>query len=133
MAWASAGAGTGYLRAGLTRAGQEHHNTAIIPVQGDQPAGVQGHARHQAAGCVPVPSTLSAQALSIGELTVGCPQRLSEHGTASRNVIQGDRDGMLHEPGHALAAAFEHAVKQIPARRWLGLTATSTGATSWTT
>jgi superfamily II DNA or RNA helicase len=25
---------------------------------------------------------------------------------------------------HVLAAAFEHAVKQIPARRWLGLTAT---------
>jgi hypothetical protein len=39
--------------------------------------------------------------LSIGELTAGCPQRLGEHGTASRNVIQGDRDGMLHEPGHA--------------------------------
>lgn len=34
---------------------------------------------------------------------------------------------------HVPAAAFEHAVKQIPARRWLGLTATPTAATSWTT
>jgi superfamily II DNA or RNA helicase len=28
---------------------------------------------------------------------------------------------MLH---HVPAVAFEHAIKQIPARRWLGLTAT---------
>ena len=34
---------------------------------------------------------------------------------------------------HVPAAAFEHAVKQIPARRWLGLTATPTGVTSSTT
>jgi superfamily II DNA or RNA helicase len=34
---------------------------------------------------------------------------------------------------HVPAAAFEHAVKQIPARRWLGLTATPTGATGSTT
>jgi len=27
------------------------------------------------------------------------------------------------ECNHVPAAAFEHAVKQIPARRWLGLTA----------
>jgi len=34
---------------------------------------------------------------------------------------------------HVPAAAFEHAFKQIPARRWLGLTATRTAATSLTT
>jgi hypothetical protein len=34
---------------------------------------------------------------------------------------------------HVPAAAFEDAVRQIPARRWLGLTATPTGATSSTT
>ena len=34
---------------------------------------------------------------------------------------------------HVPAAAFEDAVRQIPARRWLGLTATRTGATSSTT
>ena len=34
---------------------------------------------------------------------------------------------------HVPAAAFENAVRQIPARRWLGLTATPTGATSSTT
>ena len=30
----------------------------------------------------------------------------------------------MDECHHIPAAAFEHAVKQIPARRWLGLTAT---------
>jgi superfamily II DNA or RNA helicase len=34
---------------------------------------------------------------------------------------------------HVPAAAFEDAVRQIPARRWLGLTATPTGVTSSTT
>jgi len=34
---------------------------------------------------------------------------------------------------HVPAAAFEDAVRQIPARRWLGLTATRTAATSSTT
>jgi superfamily II DNA or RNA helicase len=34
---------------------------------------------------------------------------------------------------HIPAAAFEHAVKQIPVRRWLGLTATPYAATSSTT
>src|SRR5262249_22497337 len=57
----------GNLRAGLTRAGQEHHHAAIIAVQGDQSPGVQGHAWHQAAGCVPVPRTSSAQARSLSE------------------------------------------------------------------
>ena len=33
---------------------------------------------------------------------------------------------------HVPAAAFEDAVRQIPVRRWLGLTATLTGATSST-
>jgi superfamily II DNA or RNA helicase len=31
---------------------------------------------------------------------------------------------VVDECHHVPAAAFEHAVKQIPARRWLGLTAT---------
>jgi superfamily II DNA or RNA helicase len=31
---------------------------------------------------------------------------------------------VVDECHHIPAAAFEHAVKQIPARRWLGLTAT---------
>ena len=37
------------------------------------------------------------------------------------DFCHGDRTGECH---HVPAAAFEHAVKQIPARRWLGLTAT---------
>lgn len=40
---------------------------------------------------------------------------------------------VVDECHHIPAAAFEHAVKQIPARRWLGLTATRTAATSSTT
>ncbi len=37
-------------------AGKEHHHAVVVPVQGYQAARVQGHARHQAAGRVLVPS-----------------------------------------------------------------------------
>src|SRR5262249_12900309 len=57
----------GHRCAGLSCAGEEHHDAAVIAVQGDQGAGVQGYARHQAAGCVPVPRTSSAQARSLSE------------------------------------------------------------------
>jgi len=40
---------------------------------------------------------------------------------------------VVDECHHVPAAGFEHAVKQIPARRWLGLAATRTGATNSTT
>jgi Type III restriction enzyme, res subunit len=47
--------------------------------------------------------------------------------TASYGLVIAD------ECHHVPAAAFEHAIKQIPARRWLGLTATPTAATNSTT
>ena len=36
----------------------------------------------------------------------------------------GDAVALVDECHHLPAAAFEHAVRQVPARRWLGLTAT---------
>jgi hypothetical protein len=39
---------------------------------------------------------------------------------------------VVDECHHIPAAAFENAVRQVRGRRWLGPTATRTGATSWT-
>jgi hypothetical protein len=58
-----------------------------------------------------------------GTIDIVTLQTLARHGdiaglTAGYGLIVAD------ECHHVPAAAFEHAVKQIPARRWLGLTAT---------
>jgi hypothetical protein len=66
-----------------------------------------------------------------GSVDVVTLQTLARHGdiaglTAGYGLVIAD------ECHHVPAAAFEDAVRQVRARRWLGLTATPTGATSST-
>ena len=104
MAWASADAGTVTWAPDLPRAGdQEPDDAVVVPVQGDQGAGVQGHARHQAAcrcrcRCRARHRPRRARRRLACRRSGAAPRRASR---PSRDIVQGDGDGMLHEPGYA--------------------------------
>ena len=69
-------------------------------------AGQRGGGRSRTTGVVDVATLQSLSRADVAELTAG-------YGLV-----------VVDECHHVPAAAFEHAVRQIPARRWLGLTAT---------
>jgi superfamily II DNA or RNA helicase len=58
-----------------------------------------------------------------GSVDIAMPQSLVRHDDIGR-LMAGYGLVVVDECHHVPAAAFEHAVKQIPARRWIGLTAT---------
>jgi len=58
-----------------------------------------------------------------GTVDIATFQSLSRHGDISA-LTSGYGLVVVDECHHVPAAAFEHAVRQIPARRWIGLTAT---------
>lgn len=63
------------------------------------------------------------RAKTTGVVDVATLQTLSRQDDLSE-MVSGYGLVIVDECHHVPAAAFEHAVKQIPARRWLGLTAT---------
>ncbi len=52
---------------GFPRAGKQDHYAAVIPVQRDQAARIEGHTGHQATDLPAIPSTSSAQARSLSD------------------------------------------------------------------
>jgi hypothetical protein len=64
----------------FSRAGEQDHYSALIPVQRDQAARIKSHTRHQAADLPPMPRTTSAQARSLSDSA----PRVSRSASASR-------------------------------------------------
>jgi hypothetical protein len=70
------------------------------------------------------------RAKTTGVIDVATLQTLSRRDDLA-DIAAGYGLVVVDECHHVPAVAFEHAVKQIPARRWLGLTATPYRAINW--
>ena len=88
-------------RSAFPRTGKQDRDAAVISVQRDQAARIEGHAGRQAADLSPVPSTSSAQARSLPDSAPPVPAAPRRAERPTRDVVQGDADGMLHESRYA--------------------------------